>query len=28
MTLAFLLIGLMIEFVTRKYASASWGARG
>ena len=28
MTLAFLLIGLMIEFVTRKYASASWSARG
>jgi ABC-type polysaccharide/polyol phosphate export permease len=28
MTIAFVLIGLMIEFVTRKHASASWGARG
>jgi len=28
MTITFVLIGLMIEFVTRKHASASWGARG
>ena len=27
MTIAFVLIGLMIEFVTCKHASTSWGAR-
>jgi hypothetical protein len=26
MTLLFLMLGLMGEFYTRKYASASWGA--